>query len=94
MEKFDSVVPVDQSLFAKNFQFQEPLIDSVSQNKELGDFLKSTEGKLLVEANPYDKIWGVGLAEDDYLILDCHNWLGTNWLGEVLTKVRITLFGN
>ena len=35
MEKFDSVVPADQSLFAKNFQFQEPLIGSVDQNKEL-----------------------------------------------------------
>ena len=34
MEKFN-VVPVDQSIFAKDFQFQEPLIDSVSQNKEL-----------------------------------------------------------
>lgn len=35
MEKFDNAVPADQSLFAKNFQFQEPVIGSVNQNKEL-----------------------------------------------------------
>lgn len=35
MEKFDNVVPADQSLFAKNFQFQEPVIGSANQNKEL-----------------------------------------------------------
>ncbi len=35
MEKFDNVVPADQSLFAKDSPFQEPVIGSVNQNKEL-----------------------------------------------------------
>lgn len=31
------------------------------QNPELRDFLLSTGDKVLVEASPYDKIWGIGL---------------------------------
>ncbi len=50
--------------------------------------LLATEGTLLVEASPYDKVWGVGLGEDDPRIKDPKNWKGTNWLGEVLTKLR------
>lgn len=33
------------------------------QNKELLDFLLSTGNKILVEASPYDTIWGVGMEE-------------------------------
>jgi len=36
-----------------------------SQNRELGDFLIRTGSKVLVEASPVDRIWGIGLAEDD-----------------------------
>lgn len=58
------------------------------QNQELKLELLSTENKVLVEASPYDKIWGVGLEEADDRILDPANWQGTNWLGEVLTNLR------
>lgn len=59
--------------------------------KLMKDILLSTGNKILVEASPYDKIWGVGLGENNDLILDEKNWKGTNFLGEVLMQVRVTL---
>lgn len=58
------------------------------QNPGLEYELLDTKDELLVEASPYDKIWGVGLSTDDAAVLDPKNWQGTNWLGEVLMKVR------
>jgi ribA/ribD-fused uncharacterized protein len=59
-----------------------------SQDPRILETLLATNGTLLVEASPYDKIWGIGLGEDDPLIHDPKNWKGTNWLGEVLTQLR------
>lgn len=39
-----------------------------------------------VEASPYDKIWGVGLDENNDKILDENNWLGQNLLGKCITN--------
>lgn len=54
----------------------------------LNRFLKDTKDKIIVEASPYDRIWGIGRAVDDPRSLDKSQWRGTNWLGEVLMKVR------
>ena len=59
-----------------------------SQNKKLKEFLLNTGDNILVEASPYDRIWGIGLAASDPRAKDRSKWLGTNWLGEVLMKVR------
>lgn len=59
-----------------------------TQNHDLYDELMSTIGKELVEASPYDKIWGIGLAEDNPKAWDKKTWEGTNWLGEAIMKVR------
>lgn len=59
-----------------------------SQNPKLKKELFSTVASTLVEASPYDRIWGVGLAEDDERILSRKSWQGKNWLGEILTEVR------
>lgn len=64
-----------------------------SQNPELRLFLQSTCGKILVEASPYDHIWGIGMRESDET-LDPKNWKGANKLGFVLTEVREMLFDN
>jgi ribA/ribD-fused uncharacterized protein len=58
------------------------------QNEKLRNIILSTNNKTLVEASPLDKIWGIGLAYTDSGIEDKNNWLGTNWLGQVLMKVR------
>lgn len=42
----------------------------------------------LVEASPYDKIWGVGLSRLDPAILDETKWRGANLLGKVLMAAR------
>ena len=62
-----------------------------SQNKYLEDQLLATGNKILVECNPTDLIWAVGLSEDDPKVLDEANWRGQNLLGKVLMDVRSSL---
>jgi len=58
------------------------------QNPPLAAALLATGDTILVEASPYDRIWGVGLKWNDPRILDRSLWLGTNLLGKALMKVR------
>lgn len=59
-----------------------------TQNPGLKEVLFETAGQTLVEASPYDCIWGIGLGEDNPDAKDQSKWQGTNWLGEVLTQLR------
>jgi ribA/ribD-fused uncharacterized protein len=59
-----------------------------TQNFEARKALLATVGTTLVEASPYDRLWGIGLTEDDERALDRSTWRGENWLGEILTEVR------
>ena len=63
-----------------------------TQNFKYKAELLATEGTTLVEASPYDKIWGIGLHDYDPRAQKRSTWLGTNWLGEVLTAVRQAIF--
>ena len=36
-----------------------------SQNPELWEFLKSTRKRILVEASPRDRIWGIGMGKNN-----------------------------
>jgi hypothetical protein len=58
------------------------------------DVLQAYPGFEFVEASPVDKIWGVGLAEDDPLIYDKANWLGQNLLGKALNAAQDMIFAN
>ncbi|WP_312271599.1 NADAR family protein [Pseudomonas sp.] len=59
-----------------------------TQNEDLLQALLETGETMLVEASPYDRVWGVGLGENDPRIEDPRNWKGTNLLGQALFKTR------
>ena len=59
-----------------------------SQNPALFAYLDSTGDSVLVEASPYDGVWGVKRAIDDPRILDPGQWLGENLLGFALMEAR------
>ncbi|MBO7462860.1 MAG: DUF1768 domain-containing protein, partial [Bacteroidales bacterium] len=51
-------------------------------------FLLSTGNKILVEASPYDKIWGIGIDENHPDAYTPSRWLGENHLGFALMSAR------
>ena len=59
-----------------------------TQNPELLENLLATAGTVLVEASPYDKIWGIGLGANDPRAKDPARWKGQNLLGKILTELR------
>ncbi len=59
-----------------------------SQHADLREFLLGTGDAVIVEASPFDAIWGIGLGMDDPRALDPAQWRGENLLGFVLMDVR------
>jgi ribA/ribD-fused uncharacterized protein len=59
-----------------------------SQNMAWRELLLLLHGKEIVEASPYDKIWGIGLAEHDERIFDKSQWLGRNLLGIAIKNAQ------
>jgi ribA/ribD-fused uncharacterized protein len=58
------------------------------QRPELRDFLLGTDKRVLVEASPTDRVWGIGLAATDERAADPAQWLGLNLLGFALMEAR------
>lgn len=71
----------------KNIIFDANLL-KFSQNDNLKEFLLNTGDTILVEASPYDRIYGIGLSINDPKIYDPACWRGTNLLGQMLMRVR------
>ncbi len=59
-----------------------------TQNPELKALLLATAGTTLVEASPYDRIWGIGLSATHPKAQDPASWRGQNLLGKILTQLR------
>ena len=70
--------------------FADLIYQKYLQDKELRKKLLSPEfdGKLFVEASPIDKIWGIGMDEENPDIMNKKNWTGLNYLGQITTEVR------
>lgn len=57
----------------------------------LREYLLSTGDRVLVEASPLDRIWGIGLAADAPAADDPSRWRGLNLLGFALMDAREAL---
>jgi len=62
-----------------------------SQNSDLLSFLLGTGQKILVEASPVDKIWGIGHEAKHPNAENPRLWKGLNLLGFALMEVRTQL---
>jgi ribA/ribD-fused uncharacterized protein len=65
-----------------------------TQDEELKNKLLSTVGTTIVEASPNDRVWGIGLVENDIRAQKRETWQGKNLLGEILTKIRVDIAGS
>jgi ribA/ribD-fused uncharacterized protein len=61
------------------------------QHPALGEFLLGTGERVLVEASPYDTVWGIGLAAAQPEARHPSQWRGLNLLGFALMDVREAL---
>lgn len=66
-------------------------IAKFGQHPELRDFLLSTRERVLVEASPNDRVWGIGLAASDERAASPATWQGLNLLGFALMAARDAL---
>ena len=73
---------------AHRFEPAENRLGRIGIRYDLGATLLATGDKTMVEASPYDRIWGVGLRADDSRVHDRERWRGLNLLGEALMQVR------
>ena len=67
------------------------IIAKFSQNKDLKKILLDTGDKVLGEASPRDRFWGIGLALTARDALDKTKWGGKNVLGQLLREARKTI---
>jgi len=59
-----------------------------NQNIKLKTFLLQTNKRVLVEASPVDKIWGIGMSAGHEVAYNPKKWKGLNLLGFALMEVR------
>ncbi|MEU6481544.1 NADAR family protein [Streptomyces sp. NPDC047017] len=63
-------------------------VHKFAAHPELRGFLLDTGARVLVEASPVDRVWGIGLAADDEAAMDPERWRGPNLLGFALMAAR------
>ncbi|MFE2069195.1 NADAR family protein [Streptomyces sp. NPDC059467] len=66
----------------------EGSVHKFAADEQLRDFLLGTRSRVLVEASPVDRVWGIGLAASDEGAEDPEKWRGLNLLGFALMEAR------
>lgn len=66
----------------------EGSVHKFAAHADLRTFLLATGDRVLVEASPVDRVWGIGLAADDERAADPERWRGPNLLGFALMEAR------
>ncbi|WP_046731837.1 NADAR family protein [Streptomyces humi] len=66
----------------------EGSVHKFTADPALRDFLLATGDRVLVEASPMDRVWGIGLTADDERAADPARWRGSNLLGFALMAAR------
>lgn len=84
------IKPWDETLWVANRErvMLEGVIAKFDQNPDMLTELLLTEEREIVEASPYDRIWGIGLEENDDRVLDKTHWQGLNLLGIACMQAR------
>lgn len=59
-----------------------------SQNNHLKEFLLNTKDRVIVEASPLDRVWGIGMEKNNENAEKPQLWRGKNLLGFALMEVR------
>lgn len=68
------------------------LREKFKQNPLLKEYLMEYSDSVIVEASPYDRIWGIGFITED-AIDNIDKW-GENLLGRILTELAIEFNNN
>ena len=71
----------------------EGSVHKFAAHADLREFLLGTGDRVLVEASPVDRVWGIGLAADSEAAMDPERWRGPNLLGFALMEARRRLGG-
>ena len=63
------------------------LVEKFKQNPKLKQYLLDNKDKVIVEASPYDIVWGIGYHENDENVFnEMENW-GENLLGKMIMEI-------
>ncbi|MGW0884132.1 NADAR family protein [Streptomyces sp. NPDC002671] len=68
-------------------------VHKFAAHDDLREFLLGSGDRVLVEASPVDRVWGIGLTADDEAASDPERWKGPNLLGFALMEARERLAG-
>lgn len=69
-------------------------MEKFSQHPKMKEHLLQTGDKIIVEASPMDRIWGIGMGKSHADIMNPEKWRGKNLLGFALMEARDSIREN